>query len=550
LKHWLLGIALSASLAHAADPVVAFQWFEYTGRDSTSVEPLPKGHFRNPILAGYYPDPSVARAGDKYYLVNSSFAHFPAIPIHESSDLVNWKLIGHAIEDPGKVAFDGLDISRGVFAPSIHYHAGTFYIINTLVDAGGNFYVTSRDPKGPWSDPVWLKEVDGIDPSFFFDEDGKAYVLNNGGPEGPPLYEGHRAIWIQEFDLANRKLVGPRKVIVNGGVDIATKPIWIEGPHLYRVKGWYYLSCAEGGTGPGHSQVVLRSKSPWGPFEPYAHNPILTQRDLPPDRANPVTNAGHADFVEMKDGGWWAVFLASRPYQGDRYNTGRETFLLPVTWKDGWPTLLERGKEIPYVVKGPRSLARGSRPTGDELAGNFTRRDEFDHPEALQPEWIFAYPPSRKWWDLVSGELSIQPLKVPLDARRNASFLARRQQHLHFDASTQLKPPAQGGIAAGLAAYQNARHWYFLGTRRVGDEIQLFLERRADQRFQIVTGLAIAAPEHLRLRISGDGGKYSFYYDAGKGWQPLRENDDGSILSTEIAGGFVGTVLGPYARQE
>jgi alpha-N-arabinofuranosidase len=201
-------------------------------------------------------------------------------------------------------------------------------------------------------------------------------------------------------------------------------------------------------------------------------------------------------------------------------------------------------------VKGPRSLARGSRATGDELTGNFTRRDEFDRTEALQPEWIFAYPPSRKWWDLGPGELSIQPLKVPLDARRNSSFLARRQQHLHFDASTQLEPPAQGGIAAGLAAYQNARHWYFLGTRRVGDEIQLFLERRADQRFQIVTGLAIPAPEHLRLRISGDGGKYSFYYDAGKGWQPLRENDDGSILSTEIAGGFVGTVLGPYARQE
>jgi xylan 1,4-beta-xylosidase len=552
LKHWLAGIALIASLAHAEDPVVAFHWFEYTGRDPTFAGALPKGHYRNPILAGYYPDPSITRAGDKFYLVNSSFAHFPAIPIHESHDLVNWKLIGHAIDDPGKVKFDGLDISRGVFAPSIHHHAGTFYVINTLVDAGGNFFVTAKDPKGPWSAPVWLKEIDGIDPSFFFDDDGKAYILNNGAPEGQPLYEGHRAIWIQEFDVSDNKLVGPRKVIVNGGVDLAAKPIWIEGPHLYRVKGWYYLSCAEGGTGPGHSQVVLRSKSPWGPFEPYAHNPILTQRDLPPDRANPVTNAGHADFVEMKDGSWWAVFLASRPYQGDRYNTGRETFLLPVSWKDGWPTILGRGKEIPYVVKGPRSLSRRSQPPADALSGNFTKRDDFDGTTDFQPEWIHVYPPSRTWWnfDRVPGELHIHPLKVNLDAQRNTWFLARRQQHLRFDATTQLQPPAQGGIAAGIAAYQNASHWYFLATRRVGDSIQVFLERRADRRLQIVTGVAIPTPEALRLRITGDGGAYSFHYDAGQGWQPIRVDDDGSILSTEVAGGFVGTVLGPYARQE
>ena len=162
---------------------------------------------------------------------------------------------------------------------------------------------------------MWLKEIDGIDPSFFFDDDGKAYVLNNGPPEGTPLYHGHRAIWIQEFDVAAGKLVGPRKVIVNGGVDLSKKPIWIEGPHLYRIKGWYYLMCAEGGTGRGHSEVIFRAKSPWGPFEPYAGNPILTQRDLPPDRPNAVTNAGHADLVQMKDGSWWAVFLASRPYE-------------------------------------------------------------------------------------------------------------------------------------------------------------------------------------------------------------------------------------------
>jgi len=544
----IVGLGFAAA-ACADDALVAFDWFEYTGRDTTFAKAPPRGSFNNPILAGYYPDPSVTRVGDKYYLVNSTFAHFPGIPIHESTDLVHWKLIGHALEDPKKLEFDDLSISRGVFAPSIHYHAGVYYIINTLVDAGGNFFVTSRNPAGPWSDPQWLKEIDGIDPSFFFDEDGKAFILNNGPPEGAPLYDGHRAIWIQEFDLSANKLVGPRKVIVNGGTNIAKKPIWIEGPHLYRIQGTYYLMCAEGGTEAGHSEVIFRGKSPWGPFEPFAGNPILTQRDLPADRPDPVTNAGHADLVEMKDGSWWAVFLASRPYKGFQYNTGRETFLLPVTWKDGWPIILEQGKPVPYTLPGPRNLERNAK--SDLLAGNFTAREEFDAPEP-GPEWMFVYVPKSVWWDFARspGKLSIRPLAVNLSERLNSSFFARRQQHLHFDASTQLTPAKSPGVSAGLAAYQNEKHWYFLGARRDGAGLKLFVERHFGNELKVFDANLPVAPDSLRLRISGDGPNYSFYYDAGKGWQALRENDDGSILSTEVAGGFVGSVLGPFARQE
>jgi xylan 1,4-beta-xylosidase len=546
LKFIVLLAAFAAVPCHA-DDAVAFDWFEYTGRDSSFAAPLPSGSYHNPILAGYYPDPSVTRVGDKYYLVNSTFAHFPGIPVHESTDLVHWKLIGHALSNPGRITFDGLGISRGVFAPSIHFHNGIYYVINTLVEAGGNFFVTAANPKGPWSEPVWLKEIDGIDPAFFFDDDGKAYIVNNGPPEGAPLYNGHRAIWIQQFDAGANKLKGPRKVIVNGGVDLAKKPIWIEGPHLYHVKGWYYLMCAEGGTGDGHSEVIFRGKSPWGPFEPFKGNPILTQRDLPADRANAVTNAGHADLVQMKDGSWWAVFLASRPYAGSRYNTGRETFLLPVTWKDGWPLILEHGKPIPFVVKGPRAMARAS-GSYDALAGNFTKRDEFDG--ALGPEWLQVHVPKQGRFEFMRGALRVRPLPVNLDEKRNASFLARRQQHLNFDASTSLTSPAAGGIAAGLAAYQNESHWYFLGVRRVGNTLQVFLERDAGQGAQLVTGTSIASAPAVQLRISGEGPNYSFYYDGGQGWKALRENDDGSMLSTEVAGGFVGTVLGPFARQE
>lgn len=541
-------LLLAMTPAMAADTTVTFDWFEYTGHDASRTQAVPRGWYRNPILRGYYPDPSIERVGEKYYLVNSTFAHWPGIPIHESTDLVNWKLIGHALTNRDWYSFDGLGISRGVFAPSIHHHDGTFYIINTLVDAGGNFFVTARDPAGPWSAPVWLKEIDGIDPSFFFDDDGKAYVLNNGAPDGKPLYEGHRAIWMQEFDLRTLKPVGPRRVLVNGGVDLSRKPIWIEGPHVYRIGGWYYLNCAEGGTGDGHSQVIFRSKSVWGPYLPYEHNPILTQRDLPRDRPNPVTNAGHADLVQHHDGSWWAVFLASRPYRDSLYNTGRETFLLPVEWKDGWPVILPKGKPIPDMVARDAKASGTPANSGPQIT--LAERDEFEG-ATLRDGWLQIHVPKQDWFDLTShpGKLTIRPLAVNLDAKRNTSFLARRLQDLKSVASTELTAPKAAGVSAGLAAFQNERYWYFLGTRRTPEGVQVFLERRAGEDRKSYTSNPLDA-DKLKLRISADGGNYSFHFDAGKGWQALRENDDGSILSTEIAGGFVGTVLGPFARQE
>ncbi|MFL6620881.1 MAG: glycoside hydrolase family 43 protein, partial [Povalibacter sp.] len=419
---------------------------------------------------------------------------------------------------------------------------------NTAVDSGGTFFATATNPAGPWSDPQWLPQIDGIDPSFFFDTDGKAYVVNNGVPEGKPLYEGHRAIWIQEFDVATRKLVGPRKLIVNGGVKLADKPVWIEGPHLYKRENWYYLMCAEGGTEVNHSEVIFRSRSPWGPFEPYAGNPILTQRDLAADRTNPITNSGHADLVEAPDGSWWATFLASRAYGKGLYNTGRETFLLPVEWKDGWPVILGQGKAIPFAVKGPKFMSPG---TQAPLTGNFTWRDEFDGP-ALKSEWVQARVPKQQWFDLRSkkGALSIKALPVRLEDKVNPSYLGRRQQHTSFDATAQLDVPG-ANVAAGLAAFQNENYWYFLGARRTKDGLQVFLEKDAGKQVETVSSQLIQPGTQLKLKISGNADDYAFFYDAdGKGWHALGEHQDGSILSTKVAGGFVGATVGPYVRSE
>jgi alpha-N-arabinofuranosidase len=555
-----LVFALTAdpALAASAIPIDAaprayFNWFEYTGHDGVFDQPLPAGSYRNPVLAGFYPDPSITRVGDTFYLVNSTFTYFPGIPVFRSDDLVHWQQIGNVIDRLPGFSFDGLGVSRGMFAPTIRFHNGLFYVVCTSVDAGGNFLSVAKDPAGPWSDPIWLTQVDGIDPALFFDEDGKAYLLNNGPPVGLPRYAGQRAIWIQEFDLAARKLVGPRKVLINGGVDFAKHPAWIEGPHMYRREGWYILMCAEGGTSTEHSEVVLRSRSPWGPFKPFPGNPILTQRDLPADRANPIANAGHADLVEAGDGSWWAVFLASRPYEIVHYNTGRETFMLPVTWHDGWPSILAPGKKIPYAVAAPATQTAAAAATVP-TTGNFTWRDEFDS-TVLRQQWLYVRIPKQPWSDLAHrpGWLTIHALHTPLEALQNMSFLARRQQHLAFDASTELEIPRETGMSAGLAAFQNENDWYFLAVRRTAQPaaLELFLEKRGGKQTETVARMALDEGARIKLKIAANARAYSFYFDEdGSGWKPLRENDDGTILSTDVAGGFVGAFVGPYARAE
>ena len=456
------GALLVGSFAQA-EPVV-YDWFEYTGRDAVFEQPLPPGHYRNPILSGFHPDPSITRAGDRFYLVHSTFAYFPGIPVFESRDLVHWRQIGNVIDRPSQLDFSKLGVSRGVFAPSIEYRDGLFYVFNTLVDGGGNYVVTAKNPAGPWSDPTWLPELEGgIDPSMFVDDDGRAYVLNNGPPEGAPRYDGHRAIWIQEFDRAALQLQGPRKVLVDGGVDPSKNPIWIEGPHIYKRAGWYYLSCAEGGTGPQHSQVVLRARSPWGPFEAYAGNPILTQRDLPADRQNPVTNAGHADLVQAPDGTWWATFLATRTYEGVHYNTGRETFLLPVKWRDGWPIILEHGRAIPQVVRGPNFMEAGDQKP---LSGNFTWRDEFDE-EALDKAWLQLR--AREWFDLRRTWVHSASIR-----KSRGSMMSRLRRFSHAGSSTWCSTRRRS------CACQRSGHRS--GARGISERDPLVLPRHASRR--------------------------------------------------------------------
>ena len=549
--------------AIAAPAPVAFDWFEYTGRDTAFATPLPAGSYRNPILAGFYPDPSVCRVGDDYYLVNSTFAYFPGIPIFHSRDLVNWTQLGSVIDRPTQLKYDGLGVTRGLFAPTINYHDGTFYVLCTMVDGGGNFLVTATNPAGPWSDPIWL-HFDGIDPSLCFADDGRAWLVNNGNPpDNKPLYSGHRAIWIQEFDVAAKKLTGPRSIIVNGGADLAKKPVWIEGPHLLQRGGWYYLCCAEGGTSDQHSQVILRSKAPTGPFVAWEKNPILTQRDLDGTAPLAITCTGHAELVVGPDGNWWSVFLGCRPFAGKYWTTGRETFLLPVKWTDdGWPVILPPGERVPYIVAAPKVVAgvadpgpASARSATISLTGNFTWRDDFST-KTLSPLWIMLRTPKETWRSLEKpvGRLSLTPRAESLSGKANPTFLARRLQHSRFDASTALAAPADNNVSAGLVAFQNESHYYYLGVRRTTEGLSIFLERANGKTPEQVASARISDAANLQLRITGEEKNLSFAYASMPGsWQTLVSDADVTPITVQAAGGglhFTGAVIGLHARIE
>lgn len=296
--------------------------------------------FRNPIIPGFYADPSICRVRDDYYLVMSSFAIFPGLPLFHSRDLVHWRQIGHALDRSTQIDLASLGVSRGIWAPTIRYHAGVFYIVTTRVanDAdftinwakNGNFLLSATDPAGPWSEPVWLHGATGIDPSLFFDGNERVYVTaNRSRPDSNGFPE--REIWLQELDISNMQLIGERTMLWDGGSDAQ----YVEAPHLYKREGWYYLLIAEGGTFNNHGVAVARSREVRGPYEACPRNPIVTHRDTP---EHILACVGHADLIETQRGEWWAVLLGTRPLDGFSL-LGRETLLAPVEWADGWPLI-------------------------------------------------------------------------------------------------------------------------------------------------------------------------------------------------------------------
>lgn len=525
----------------------------YQGNDQIyKNNPLKAGEFYNPILQGCYPDPAITRKGDDFYMVCSSFAMFPGVPIFHSKDLVNWTDLGGVLNNVNEFNPHDTGISAGVYAPGITYnpHNDTFYMIVTAFSGGlGNIIVKTKDPMKGWGSPIKLG-FEGIDPCIFFDDNGKGYVVHNDAPDkGKELYNGHRVIKVWEYDVAADKVIpGTDKIIVDGGVDLSKKPIWIEAPHLYKKDGRYYLMCAEGGTGGNHSEVIFVSDNPKGPFMPSSNNPILTQRYFPKDRANKVDWAGHADLVLGPDNKYYGVFLGVRPNEKDRVNTGRETFMLPVDWSGTFPVFENGLVPMEPKLKMPNGVENKTGKDGFVPNGNFTFEENFTS-NKLDYRWIGLRGPRENFISVTKKGLEINPFQVNIKEVKPTSTLFYRQQHnsFSFETTVDYKPASEKDLA-GIVCLQNERFNYVFGLTKKGSDTYILLERTEKGTSKIIASTKIDLKKPVRLQVKATGDSYEFSYSAnGTDFKNLAGPVSGDILSTNEAGGFTGALVGLYA---
>ena len=499
----------------------------------------PSRTFENPILPGFYPDPSICRVGDDYYLVTSSFEYFPGIPIFHSRDLVNFRQLGHVLDRKGQLPLADAKSSAGIFAPTIRYHAGRFYVVCTNVSGGGNFIVTATRPEGPWSEPKYIDQ-EGFDPSLFFDVDGTAYFTRdgNGADVSHPLIIG------AQMDVAKGRFLSKPKSIFAG-----TGGVWTEASHLYRVGGYYYLVTAEGGTYYEHSVVVARSKKPLGPFTTCPHNPVLSHRERP---RHPFQAVGHADWVETQNGECYAVLLGIRPKGGRFHHLGRETFLVPVTFgNDGWPRFGKPGStpgEVPITLPAPNLPA-----TPWPKAKPHTNFDG----QKLSLEWIYVRNPEPKAFSLRArtGYLRLNGLAATMSDNGPLCFVGRRQQHFECRISTLMEfAPQAMADEAGLVIRSNEQFHYDLVVRRSSLENELAREVLL---FSVIAGKKklvqkLTLPNGpIELQIHATAKDYEFAFAAGKrrkvlGTLPTRAlSCEYQMKSAPIT--FTGVVVGLYA---
>lgn len=499
------------------------------------------GVYRNPILPGCHPDPSICRVGDEYFLVTSTFEYLPGLPIHRSTNLVDWQPIGHAIHRAEQLdPRSGLDLrsipsSKGLYAPTIRHHAGRFYVVCTHVAGAqhpparsGHFVVTAADPAGPWSAPVWLEGLPGIDPSLTFD--GDRVWLCATAPAHGEEWTGANAVWIVELDPETLAPIGERTPIWTGALAGAG---WAEAPHvLPHPDGGYLLVAAEGGTDRDHSVCVAYADEITGPYRGDPGNPRLTHRALG-DRAA-IADVGHADLVDAPDGRTWAVVLATRTDAGTDALTARQTFLVPVEWERGRPLFAPGTGRVEAVVEA------GGVP--DQLPWPDVVRDDFDAP-VLDLAWngvrwlpeSFADPGARPGFARLRAT-PVEPSEVGLTA-----FLARRLPASRVEVRAVVElVPGDGALRAGLLLRTSELGYLELSVDRAGRVRAVLGGDRARTELG-ATALPPGAPVALEMAVDG------FRVDLTAAGFGVASVDVQGVLTTGRTSWFVGSWVGPFA---
>ena len=482
----------------------------------------------NPIIRGFNPDPSICRIGKDYYLATSTFEYFPGISIYHSSDLINWEHISNAVTRPTQLPLSDAQASGGIWAPTIRFSDGMFYITATF-SGKGNFIIFSPDPRGEWSDAVWA-EMDGIDPSMIFDN-GKMYYCANDCGSRSTIYKTE-GISLAEMDPKTGKVVSEIKRIWDG-----TGEGWLEAPHIYHIGKWYYILAAEGGTGIKHIVISARSRNIWGPYEVCPYNPILTNRN---DTTKQAACAGHADLVETTDGRWYMVHLATRPYVSGKTPLGRETFLTPVKWDNEWFMAESRMAKI----ENSENLDAEQKSAAD-FECNFKT-------ETWEAQWLFVRGRNDKYIRRENGQLCLYPSSAKLtDTKGIPSMAAIRQADFVCETEIELDfVPYENGDESGAAVYLSPMNIYRIAKKRENGKNYIIVEKCADDFIQEIYRSEVTEGR-LKFKIKADLKKYEFLYSVNAGEFIYAGAASAKFITTDIAERcFTGTVIGVYAQSE
>lgn len=517
---------------------------------------------KNPILRGFYPDPSIIRVGDDYYIANSTFEWWPGVSLHHSKDLVHWEKLPSPLNRQSQLDLRGVGASQGIWAPCLTYDNGIFYLVYTVVKSfycnmydTANFLVTATDILGPWSEPTPLNNF-GFDPSLFHDDDGRKYMVSMVTDHRVPKKYAGRLV-LQEYDPQEKKMVGPVREI------FCADKVYLEGPHIFKRKDWYYLFAADTGTGEGHGQSILRSKNVWGPYEWYEKNSILTAREHPDFL---LQKSGHCDLVETQNGDWYAVHLCGRAlenrnpadarrFAGDRrYPIGRETSIQKMKWTDDDWLVLANGTTLPdleteisdaLVPEKFRNCEQSYEPDNSMF-------DDFDDPNGLSVCYqTLRQPLTPGYYSLTErpGYLRLRGHEG-LSSKFEQSLIARRWEEFCFEAETcvEFEPDVFKQMAGLILMYDQDNYFYLHVTfdEELGKCITLLTAE--NKKYQYPVGyLPIEVGKPVRLKATVDHDKAQFFYAVGdEDYQTIGPVLDASILSDEACneGWFTGAMVG------
>jgi alpha-N-arabinofuranosidase len=477
--------------------------------------------YNNPIIKGFYPDPSVCKVDNKYYLVCSTMQYFPGVPLFESEDLINWKQIGHCLTRKSQILLDHVNSSGGVFAPTIRYNNGRFYMTTTNDTTRQNFYVWTDDIYGEWSEPIYVDQG-GIDPSLYF-EYGKTYFMSNGADDA-----GVSGIVQCELDIETGKKLTPSRTIWQG-----TGGRFLEGPHMYKINGTYYLVAAEGGTEFGHMVTYARGNTPYGDFEAYPHNPVLTNRNL---GGYEIQGVGHGDLIQDNKGNWWLLHLGFRQLaQWTAYHhLGREVFLTPVTFDaDGWFSAGHDGTTITCF---------DTDRIDDKIIQNEKKCYTFENTD-WDKDWCYLRIPHFENYLFEKDSLKLKGTEITLDDADSPTFIGLRQKDFNVVISCDICISDGEG---GITLYMDENHHYDLAIKKNGDKYEVINRLNIGDIKSLEQTIDLKTVDNVSLIIHADNYHYNFFIEIdGKEFELGKAQT--KYLSSEVAGGFTGVFIGLYA---